>query len=268
MFLGHSVCAPNPLDGDVTCSPHSAPGETARVSSHPSSGVGLIVVAGGRSSRWAGVDKTAQLLLGRPVLRHVVTAGVAGIQAAIRSTIQAAIEAPDDAAPPPVVIVAPAAHPARAQIDREHPQVRWTVEQPAGGGPVAALSAGLATLAEPWAGLLPDRLPDLVVVLAGDMPGVRTAVTRLVAAVRAEPEGAGMAGVVGVDPDGVRQPLLAIYRRTPLAEALAGLPVAHASMRSLLAGLRLGTLPVTAREALDLDTPQALAVARQDLLDS
>ncbi|MBK6871014.1 MAG: NTP transferase domain-containing protein [Kineosporiaceae bacterium] len=213
--------------------------------------VGLIVVAGGRSTRWAGVDKTAQLLLGQPVLLHVVTAGLAGIQAAT--------QAPDDAAPPPVVIVAPSAHPARAQIDRTHPQVRWTVEEPAGGGPVAALAAGLSMLA---------GSSDLVVVLAGDMPCARTAVVRLVAAGRAEPDDAHPAGVVGIDPDGVRQPLLAVYRSGPLAEALAGLPPAHASMRSLLAGLGLSTLPVTARESLDLDTPEALAVVERTLLDS
>src|SRR5664279_3981324 len=92
-----------------------------------------IVLAGGTSRRWGGRDKTAVLLSGRPVLLHVVDALL-----------------PEAAA---VAVVGPADHPARAAVDLAARQAGrpliWTREEPAGGGPVAGLAAGLTALTGP-----------------------------------------------------------------------------------------------------------------------
>jgi molybdopterin-guanine dinucleotide biosynthesis protein A len=125
----------------------------------------------------------------------------------------------------------------------------------AGGGPAAALATALATLAEPPAG------PDVVVALAGDLPFAAGAVPRLLATLAGD---AGADAALGADPDGRRQYLLAAYRAGPLRRAL-GPDAAGRSMRSVVAGLRVAEVPVTAAEALDVDTAEDLERAR-DLL--
>jgi CTP:molybdopterin cytidylyltransferase MocA len=95
-----------------------------------------------------------------------------------------------------------------------------------------------------------------VLVLAGDLPFARTALPRLLAAL----DRPGTQAAVGLDPLGHRQPLLAGYPATLLASRLTG-PVADLPMRTLLAGLAVVEVPVSAREAFDLDTPATLAVA-------
>jgi molybdopterin-guanine dinucleotide biosynthesis protein A len=127
----------------------------------------------------------------------------------------------------------------------------------AGGGPAAALAAGLARSA----GSADDA--DVVVALAGDLPFAGTAVPRLVAALRAAPDDAD--AVLGVDPGGRRQFLLAAYRAAPLRTALgAGAEQStDRSMRSVVAALRVAEVPVTATEALDVDTADDLARARE-----
>jgi molybdopterin-guanine dinucleotide biosynthesis protein A len=209
---------------------------------------GLIVVAGGRSRRWGGVDKTAQLLAERPVLVHTLSGAIDGL-------IDGGAAA--EGMSMPVVVVAPAEHPARSAAHALHADLGWTVEHPPGGGPAAGLAAGLRLIGRPDAGA-----PGLVVVLAGDMPFSGTAIPRLLAAL-ADGEAA-----VGKDPNGVRQPLLALYRIAPLAAALAALPAAGASMRSVLERLRVIEVAITAREAFDLDTPEhlllAAAISRRD----
>ena len=135
----------------------------------------------------------------------------------------------------------------------------------AGGGPAAALAAGLARAGLAGAG--DDAGADVVVALAGDLPFAGTAVPRLVAALRAAPDDVDAA--LGVDPGGRRQFLLAAYRAAPLRAALGAGPDAPAgsaadrSMRSVVAGLRVAEVPVTATEALDVDTADDLARARE-----
>ncbi len=213
-------------------------------------GSGLIVVAGGRSRRWGGVDKTAQLLAGRPVLVHTLSAGIDGLLEG---------DAAADGLCMPAVVVARADHPARPAAQALHPDLGWTVEHPPGGGPAAGLAAGLRLILHPADGVPPAR----VVVLAADMPFARTAIPRLLAALgEAEGGAEGEAeAAVGKDPDGVRQPLLALYRTAPLAAALAALPAAGASMRSVLERLRVTEVAITTREAFDLDTPEHLLLA-------
>lgn len=124
----------------------------------------------------------------------------------------------------------------------------------AGGGPAAALAAGLARSAGD---------ADVVVALAGDLPFAGTAVPRLVAALRAAPGDVDAA--LGVDPGGRRQFLLAAYRAAPLRTALGAGAGASAgrSMRSVVAALRVAEVPVTATEALDVDTADDLERARE-----
>jgi molybdopterin-guanine dinucleotide biosynthesis protein A len=194
-----------------------------------------VVLAGGTSRRWGGIDKTAADLAGRPVLAHVVQ----GLPADL-----------------PVVVVGPAGHPFADLADPA--RVRWTREDPPGGGPVAGLAAGLAALRS--AGFEDG---DDVVLLAGDLPDAGSAVPRLLAALR-EPAAAEPVDVaVGVDPQGRRQPLLAAYRLAPLravlaADAARGLPTGGRAMRELLGRLRVREVPVSAAEAFDLDTPADL----------
>jgi molybdenum cofactor guanylyltransferase len=128
-------------------------------------------------------------------------------------------------------------------------RTRWTREAPPGGGPVAAVAAGLALVRT-----------DLVVVLAGDMPFAAGIGGRLAAALDDDP---AVAAVVAADLDGRPNPLLAAYRTAALRDALPELP-ANTAARSLLA-MTHTRLPVADADALDVDTPEALAAARHRL---
>ncbi|MGH3433518.1 MAG: NTP transferase domain-containing protein, partial [Thermocrispum sp.] len=76
-----------------------------------------VILAGGAAARLSGVDKPMLEVGGKPLL-HTVIGAVAGAAA--------------------VVVVGPR----RTDTMR----VRWAREDPPGGGPVAALAAGLAAL--------------------------------------------------------------------------------------------------------------------------
>jgi molybdopterin-guanine dinucleotide biosynthesis protein A len=161
----------------------------------------------------------------------------------------------------PTVVVAPAQHPARSVLGAD---VAWTLEDPAGGGPVAALTAGLALL---------DAGAWLVAVLAGDLPEAGPALTRLAEAATSNARDARDGdnrdgdnrdgdgdGAIGVDPDGRRQQLLAVFDRSALLSALdASGPAAGLPMKALLPLLRLTAVIVSAAEAFDLDTPDDFA---------
>lgn len=215
--------------------------------------VTLVVCAGGRSRRWGGPDKTAQPLAGRPVLTAVVAGALAGLTDA-----GLADSGPADAGRvAAVVVVAPPAHPARDAVRGvldDGTALVWTLEDPPDGGPVAGLAAALVHVVTPW-----------VVVLAGDAPFAGTALPRLVDAAGES----GAQGSVGVDPTGVRQPMLAAYDTTALRTAL-GIVGSHgphgASMRSLQALLTLTEVPVSRLEALDLDTPADLQRAEKAMI--
>ena len=103
-----------------------------------------VVLAGGRSERMAGTDKTRLVVGGATLLDRVLTA-VAGASR--------------------VVVVGEPRSTAAA--------VTWTREQPPGGGPAAGAAAGLALTTAP-----------VIVLLAGDLPFVTAdTVATLVAAV-------------------------------------------------------------------------------------
>jgi molybdopterin-guanine dinucleotide biosynthesis protein A len=191
-----------------------------------------VLLAGGTSRRWGGVDKTAHPLAGVPLLQHAAAAVLPRASA--------------------VVVVAPADHPARpaveaAAVAADVPMV-WTREDQPGGGPLAGLAAGVAAA--------PDRtatdVDRVAVVLAADHPFAGTAVARLIEALTPDPT---VDAAIGVDPDGRRQPLLAAYREAPLRLVLAGLDPAGRPLRAVLDALHVVEVPVTEDEALDLDTP-------------
>jgi len=177
--------------------------------------LGAVVLTGGRGSRLGGTDKASLEIDGVTMLERAVAATMSAGQ---------------------VVVVGD-----RSPTTRE---VTWAREQPAGGGPAAGLLAGLDAL---------GAAPDLVCVLAVDMPGVHAGtVARLTWAVEAD---AVADGALLVDRDGRRQPLAAVYRRAALLAARPprgeefGLPV-----HRLVGGLRLLEVPSVGTEARDVDT--------------
>lgn len=186
--------------------------------------VDAVVLAGGRAARLGGIDKTA---LGAP--------GDTLLDRALRATAWAARR---------IVVAGARSRPVPADVV-------WTTESPRFGGPVAALAAGLA---------VPGPPAPAVLVLAADLPEVERAVPTLLAAV--DPSGRAD-GWLAIDPDGRDQPLLALYRRAPLAAALDALPdgPAGVSLRRLLAPLTLARIPLPKSLVTDVDTPEELREA-------
>jgi molybdopterin-guanine dinucleotide biosynthesis protein A len=175
-------------------------------------GFDAVVLAGGRGTRLAGADKAGIRFQGGSLLDRALVAVGAARQ---------------------IVVVGPR----RDTLVR----VTWTREQPPGGGPAAALLAGLDALTGP---------APLVAVVAVDMPWVVPAtVDRLARAAGEDPAGDG---AVLVDDGGRRQPLCATYRTRALVERAQD---AHGvSVHRLLAGMRLVEVPAVGDEARDVDT--------------
>ncbi len=181
-----------------------------------------IILAGGGGRRLGGVDK-ASLTVGNETLLSRALHAVGGAER--------------------VVVVGPP-HAA-------HAGVTFTSEHPPGGGPVAAMAAGLGHVKAP-----------VVVVLACDMPNVsEPTVVRLVTAAGAADASPGAAGQKTVDgallldPAGRRQPLAAAYRRTALAAALTRLDVVDgAAVRNAVRTLTLAEIATDAEVTLDCDT--------------
>lgn len=125
--------------------------------------------------------------------------------------------------------------------------VRWVRESPPGGGPVAGLAAGLGEVTAP-----------VVAVLACDLPFVTPqTIVRLTAAAHTSE------GAVLVDAAGARQPLCAAYQVAPLRAAVSRLATPRgASMRDLIASLRIAEVAEQAAESLDIDDAEDLARAR------
>lgn len=189
-----------------------------------------VVLAGGTARRLGGVDKTALEVGGRLLLDRVVGA----LGSATR-----------------VVVVGP-----RRSLDDE---VDWVLEQPPGGGPVAALAAALPLLDAP-----------VTVLLAGDLPFVSAAtVTTLRSALD---DAVDADGALLVDDRGRDQLLLGAWRTAALRARMSALPqVAGAALRGLLAGLRTvrvepggSALPpwLDCDTAVDVERARALAGGR------
>ncbi len=183
------------------------------------------MLTGGGAARLGGADK-------------------AGIEVAGRTLLEHALEALVDASE--VVVVG-------AEVPTSRPAT-FTREDPAGGGPAAALVAGLGRFA---------RRPARIVVLAVDMPLVSPGTVRRLMDAVAEHDGATL-----VDADGRVQYLCAAYstaaleraRDTSASESAHGL-----AMRELVASLDLARVVATGDESHDLDTWDDLAELRERL---
>lgn len=180
-------------------------------------GLAAIIVAGGGARRLGGVAKPWLDLAGRPIIEHVIDA-VSGFVAE-------------------VVIVA------QPPIDWRVPdRVRVTSESPAGGGPAAAIRAGLEAF---------QTTPDEVVLLAGDAPFVGTALARLL-------EAPLTADGIAVVSDGRVQFLCSRIRSAALHRALSN---AGASMHSVFDLLQIDTIEAELRDA---DTWEDVAMLRRE----
>lgn len=124
--------------------------------------------------------------------------------------------------------------------------VLLTREEPAFGGPVAGLAAGLAALAEH------AEPAEWTLLLACDLPGAEAAVARLLTASPADEH----AGACLLDVDGRSQWLLGCYRTAALNTRLAerGDPPLTA-MHRLLGPLNLLGIDPGTTTVADLDTP-------------
>ncbi len=204
-----------------------------------------LVLAGGRGRRLGGVDKASLVVGGETLLGRALSA----VTRAER-----------------VMVIGPPSASLR-------PGVRFVSEEPPGGGPVAAIAAGMAYV---------DA--RVVVILACDMPLVTSPVVESLVerltqpldtpsraagpkkirqpSAAAIPEGQG-APLVSARPDGVtlvdaggrRQPLAAAYRTEALRAALQklGAPENTPVLR-LVSPLTIAELPVDALTTLDCDT--------------
>jgi molybdopterin-guanine dinucleotide biosynthesis protein A len=176
-----------------------------------------IVLAGGASRRLGGADKAMVRIGDRPMLAHVLAACADADRH---------------------IVVGPR---------RPGISAVWCMEDPPGGGPVAAIAAGVAAAQAP-----------VVVLLACDVPYATTQTLRgLVAAMSRD-------GAILVDSDGRNQPLLGAYRVEPLARALGtlGPPYMGTPLHKLVARLRLSRVPDSTGAGRDCDTWEDVEVAR------
>jgi molybdopterin-guanine dinucleotide biosynthesis protein A/uridine kinase len=186
--------------------------------------VTAVVLAGGASQRFAP-DKLAEQVDDKPLLDQTLAS------------------LPEEIA---VVLVGAVRKVARPVI--------FTSEDPPGGGPAAALAAGVRrALAEP---------SDAIVTLPADAPLGGQAAATLLSRLEDEPSAEA---VVGVDTDGREQPLQLALRPAAaeaLVEAAGPGGAAGVSARRLLDALRPGliTHELPPAELWDIDTPEQLLV--------
>jgi molybdopterin-guanine dinucleotide biosynthesis protein A len=207
-----------------------------------------VVLAGGQARRLGGADKPLIEIGGRTLACAVIGAAAA-------------------AGADPVVLVGPDRPDLMTELTRFGlvDRVELTSEQPAGGGPVPGLRAGVELLTDiDWALLLAADLPFLTGGLLGE----------LVAAAAGADEGVG---AVAVDGAGRAQWLTSCWRVTALRAALAGYE--GDSLRGLLAPLGASLVTMASEPGnagipgetghpgqppfwLDCDTPEDVAAAR------
>ncbi|MGW0610483.1 NTP transferase domain-containing protein [Streptomyces sp. NPDC002788] len=182
-----------------------------------------VVLAGGAARRLGGADKPGVRVGGRALLDRVLAACRGA-----RTTVV-------------VASPRPTARP-----------VTWAREDPPGGGPLAAIDAGLR-----------HTTAEHVVVLSADLPFIEEpTVGRLLSTLRTS----GADGVLLTDPDGRDQPLVAAYRAPRLRETLALLDGRHGGLaglplRRLVAELDL-TRVLDPVASFDCDTWDDIATAR------
>ena len=180
-----------------------------------------VVLAGGKAARLGGQAKPQLEVGGRTMLATVL--------AAVEDADRRVVVGPPQPVPDDVV------------------RVR---EQPPGGGPVAALRAGLAEVPT-----------DVVVLLASDLPFLTAATIRELR------EAFAGDGVLVVDDTGRDQLLLGAWRtaslRTAVTAAAGPVPLRRVLAPLRPIRLRPAAVPGTPPPWLDCDTPVDLARARQ-----
>jgi molybdopterin-guanine dinucleotide biosynthesis protein A len=195
-------------------------------------GFGVVVLAGGAGKRLGGSAKPTLPVAGKPMLVRVLEA----------------VSGADEC-----VVVGP---PALGSLVAGG--VRVVQEEPAGGGPVAGLAAGVAAVVG----------GGTVVVLAADLPLLTAeAVGQLVGALGQHD------GAVFVDRDGRRQWLCGAWSvgalRRRIGEMAGEGPLGGRSMREFVASLDVVGVPVGgdggSQPWYDCDTPAELAGAESEL---
>ncbi|MFE0949307.1 NTP transferase domain-containing protein [Streptomyces mutabilis] len=210
--------------------PSGAPGAGTDPAPHPDpSGYDAVVLAGGAARRLGGADKPGLRVGGRALLDRVLAAC-----AGARTTV--VVSSPRPTARP----------------------VTWAREDPPGGGPLAALAAGLG-----------HTTAEHVAVLSADLPFLAgPTVGRLLSALAASDAD----GALLTDADGRDQPLVAAYRASALRRELAALSRGGAGgtgrgdltglpLRRLTGALRLTRVP-DAVASFDCDTWDDIATVR------
>jgi molybdopterin-guanine dinucleotide biosynthesis protein A len=189
-----------------------------------------VVLAGGASRRMGGGDKTRLAVGGLTLLDRVLTA-VADARVRIVVGDERSTAVP----------------------------VHWTREEPAGGGPVAALAAGMRLVTA-----------GVTVLLAADLPLIdSTTVRALVSAIARDGSADGSTaghrdGTVLGDDTGQPQWLCGAWRTASLRRLLAARPdVEGLALRRLFADAAYAIISVDGRPWFDCDTPDDLARAKE-----
>ncbi|MCX4448130.1 DUF6457 domain-containing protein [Streptomyces sp. NPDC058369] len=189
-----------------------------------------IVLAGGAAKRLGGADKPGLRVGGRALLDRVLAAcsdaGTTVVVGDRRPTVR------------PVI---------------------WAREVPHGGGPLAALDAGVR-----------HTSAKSVLVLSADLPFLGANTVRVLLAGSGREE--GVDGALCSDEDGRDQPLVAVYRAEPLRRELALLAAEHGGLAGLPLRLLTGELTLRRVKAaplasFDCDTWEDIASARARIRD-
>ncbi|TXR96523.1 molybdenum cofactor guanylyltransferase [Streptomyces sp. col6] len=189
-----------------------------------------IVLAGGAAKRLGGADKPGLRVGGRALLDRVLAAcadaGTTVVVGDRRPTVR------------PVI---------------------WAREVPHGGGPLAALDAGVR-----------HTSAKSVLVLSADLPFLGADTVRVLVAGSGRED--GVDGALCSDEDGRDQPLVAVYRAEPLRRELALLAAEHGGLAGLPLRLLTGELTLRRVKAaplasFDCDTWEDIASARARIRD-
>lgn len=185
-----------------------------------------IILTGGTGQRLGGVDKAALRVDGTSLLERTLDA----VSAAQGVVLVGGRQAGD--------------------ADERITVVR---EQPAGGGPAAAIGAGVNAL---------DGSSSVVVVVACDMPGIALAIPVLLHALASTPEADG---VLARDGHQI-QYLVGAHRSAAMRAAVQSHDTLHgSSVRALMDALALHVVDVPTGSTADIDTWEDAATAGASL---
>lgn len=176
-----------------------------------------MILTGGTSSRF-GSDKSQALMGQHSLIEHLLM------------TLPSEME---------IVVVGP-------QLEMTSRSVKYTQEDPLGGGPVAAIHAGLELIETEFVAVVATDMPfasQILEVLMDNFPNLKDA-------------------TIPVDEHGIQQPLCALYRTEALSRALGQLgTVQGQAVRRVIDNLTVKELslqPNLRRILLDVDTPSDL----------